>query len=255
MRDENLKKLLRAVEKPRADTEKKEASIQAVLLAAAHSERRVLHKISYGERIRCIAGYISFWSWFLQGAVAVMAGYLAVSGDVRFVMIVGCVMPLLACIACTEVRRGYTCGMWELEKACRYDLRQVMLLKMQIMGLVDIVIALGLAAFGTEMGMGLPQAILMILVPYFLSGAVFFFLLCKTDRQVSNYVLTGAGILMAAVCYMIPELCSGIWWRFINSHAEWAALILLVSVDLLLLAVRRFLKECDVEEKRTWSCD
>lgn len=162
--------------------------------------------------------------------------------------------PLIACIGCTEIQRGYYCGMWEMEKACRYDLRHVMLLKMQITGSIDLILVLCLILFSAGRGIELPKAVLSILIPYLLASFLYFILLCRLRSRFSSYVLVGIGILLPMCNGFIMNCIDEVAWEIISAHSEWTAVLVILAADLLLWSMRRFFIYCDREENGKWNC-
>lgn len=248
MTDEELKKILLAVPAPKAEEERKENTIRLVM--AAKKELRGLTGISWWKRIRTMAGYISPAIWLGQGAVLLLVIWGMLESGINSPAIECLAGPLLGGIACLEVQKSYACGMWELEQSCRYDARQVMLLKMQITGGADLLILLGLLGLGISLEVSFTETVLCLLVPYFLSVSVYLLILCRTDRRASNYVMAGAGILLAIVFLMSIGGLSDMRGFFLEWPGEWAAVLLVFSVDLMLLALRHFWKTCNMEEKK-----
>lgn len=254
MTEEELKQILQSAQNMEIDEERKERDIRFVVEAAR--DIRGIPKLTYGERIWSMTGYLSPWIWFLQAVILMGGGYFTCAiawedSQIFFSM----AAPLIGCIGCTEIYRGYTCGMWEMEKACRYDLRQVVLLKMQITGSADLALILCMMCFGKETGMTLSQAILGVLVPYLLAAFVYFMLLCRMDRNVSNYLLAAVGIFMSLGSAIIMNCIDDVTWERISEHGEWTALLVIVAADMMLAAMRRFLRYCDREDDRRWNFD
>lgn len=254
MTEEELKDMLLSMKVPEIDDRRKEADIRFALEQA--KDIRGLPKITYWERLRSMAGYLSPWVWVVQAVVLLVCGYaICMMPYYNYISIVSMAAPLLACIGCVEIKRGYGCGMWEMEKACRYDLRQVVLLKMQITGGVDLLVICCLIALSTGQGVELPKAIISILIPYLLTAFVFFMLLCRTGRRISNYVLAAAGMFMTVGMGIFTSCIDDIKWEYINNHGEWTAILVLAAVDLLMISMRRFLRSCDREEGIEWNFD
>lgn len=253
MTDEKLKTYFLSIPKPEIDQSRKETSICLVL---SHTDEiRGLTRITYWDRIRTMAGYLSPWVWFAQAAVLLLGGYLFCSTpEDNFLSICSVLAPLIACIGCTEIQRGYYYGMWEMEKACRYDLRHVMLLKMQITGSIDLALIFCLMGFSAGRGIEFSKAVLAILMPYLLSSFVYFMLLCRVRSRFSSYVLAGAGIVMMLFHLSILESLDDVAWEIICGHSEWIAVLVIFSVDMVIWSMRRFFIFCDREENKKWNC-
>ncbi|MDO4274389.1 MAG: hypothetical protein Q4D16_12020 [Eubacteriales bacterium] len=253
MKDSEIKILLKECRGPEIDRECKEKSIRFV--TGQMKDIRVLYHISYWERLKNMAGYLSPWVWAVQAAILMLLGYFAVLDSQSMLPAAVAAVPLLGCIGCMEIQRGYMCGMWEMEKACRYDLRQVVLLKLQIMGGVDMAVVVCLLAMATGRGITLSKAVFYILLPYFISCFIYFTILCRTDRRASDFVIVGAGILMSAVMWVLLNCIDEVMWSYLDVRMEWTALAAIAAADLMLLSVRRFWKICDKESNKVWSYD
>lgn len=254
MTEEELRRMLLSAKKMEIDRERKEEDIRVIMQNAGNL--RGLPRLRYWERVCSMAGYLSLWVWVIQAAILLACGYLICMSDQReSQMLFSMAAPLVGCLGCIEIQRGYFCGMWEMEKACRYDLRQVILLKMQIMSGVDLAVVLCMVGFGRGQGMTLPGAVLTILVPYFLSSFVYFTMLCRMNRRISNYFLVGIGLLMSFCSGMLVNCIDTVRWEHINTHGEWTAILTLAALDLMIMAMKRFLRCCDREENERWSFD
>lgn len=246
--------MLLAAKNLEIDEKRKEADIRTVIQGAQNT--RGLPGLSYWERVCAMAGYLSLWVWLVQASVVLALGYfVCMSGGRESQALFTMAAPLVGCIGCIEIQRGYACGMWEMEKACRYDLRQVILLKMQIMSGIDLAVVLCMVGFSRGFGTTLTGAVLTILVPYLLSSFVYFMLLCRMDRRISNYLLAGTGLMMSFGSGMFVNCIDAVSWERINAHGEWTAVLTLAALDLMVIAMRRFLKSCDREENGRWSFD
>lgn len=253
MTDEELKKRFLSIPKSEIDQSRKETSIYQIM--SQGTGIRGLTRITYWDRVRTMAGYLSPWVWFAQAVIFLLSAYLfGNSPEENFLGICSGLAPLIACIGCTEIQRGYYCGMWEMEKACRYDLRHVMLLKMQITGSIDLILILSLIFFTTEKGIELPKAVLSILIPYLLTSFVYFMLLCRLKSRFSTYLLLGLGILLLMCNALILQCIDEVTWEIISNHSEWTAVLAILAADLLIWSMRRFFIYCDREENGKWNC-
>lgn len=253
MKDKELKELLRSVGKQEIDSKRKEDTIRQVL--AAGNNLRGMSRISIWQRMYTMAGYLSPWLWIIQAAIVVCCAYFVADIGKSILPTVASVVPLLVCIGFVEIQKGFACGMQELESVCRYDGRQVVLLKMMLIGSVDILVTFFLLVYSTEHGVALPQAVLCILVPYLLSCAMYFTVLLRTDRRASNVALFAAGIFLALVFQFVLGNVPPYVWAKINGNDLWALAVTVVSAALLLVAVRKFWKRIDREDTKIWSFD
>lgn len=251
MTDRELKQLLCSMERPKADEAKKAASIKRILAQAG--ELRGVPRISHWERIFTMAGYLPVWLWLGQALLLVLCGFAAaMNGEV--LELFPLLLPLLGCLACGEIPRGLSCRMWELEQSCRYNLREVILLKTQIIGGTDLVLLLCVIGMYAGRGVSLAWCMAKIAFPFVLAAAVYFWVLHHAGHRTSSYAVTAAGIFSALLADGIAgNLCSMLEKRYVGK--EWAWIAVLLAAALLLLSLRRYLKNCDREEKQRWSFD
>lgn len=253
MKDKELKQILQTGRKPEIDSSRKEEAIRGVL--AAGGNLRGMPRISIWQRMYTMAGYLSPWLWIVQGAVVLLCAYsLAVNGRGMMPTIAAAV-PLIGCIGFVELQKGYACGMQELESACRYDNRQVILLKLLLIGSADMLLTLFLFALSTRLGVGLPEAVLYILVPYLLSCALYFAILLRTNRRVSNVGLLAAGIFLAVAFQFVFENIDLDNWVIRSDDSRWVFGMTVTAAALLILAIRKFWKRIDREDTKIWSFD
>lgn len=253
MKDKELKEILRSGRKPEIDSARKEDTIRRVL--AAGGNLRGMPRISIWQRMYNMAGYITPWMWILQAAIVLVCAYSLVLNGRGMMSTIAAVVPLIGCIGCVEIQKAYACGMQELESVCRYDVRQVILLKMLLIGGADIIMTLFLLVFCAQYGVALPQAVLCTLVPFLLSCAMYFAILLRTDRRVSNVGLIAAGILLVFVFQLVLGNMKPYVWAIVNGNAQWVFGGVVVSAALLSLAIRRFWKRIDREDTKIWSFD
>ena len=173
------------------------------------------------------AAYISPFTWVFQLAF-LLAGVLLLqtgAGTAALKNLSG-IIPLAALIGIPELTKSFNCGMWELEESCFYNLRQLILLKMILFGLVDAILLLLLMAVAGNRGTSLTEAFLYIVIPFNLSGACYLGLFRVLKRRCSGYVLAAAGSLVlmgSLILYRYPPLDIEAWKQGMGAKAVWLA--------------------------------
>lgn len=89
-----------------------------------------------------------------------------------------------------ELFKSFTTGMWELEQTFKYDLRQHIMMKLLIFGIIDMVIVI-LLSLMTKSIVALPlyQILVYVLVPYNIVCIILFSLITIWRKQLHNYFL------------------------------------------------------------------
>ena len=156
--------------------------------------------------------------------------------------------PIIGIVGFTEIMRSYRQNMWELEQACRYNLRQLMGMRLLIFGIVDSLVACGVAIMGIGAGIRTWELLFFFFIPQILSDCVYLYLMARFRRRFQGTALLGAAVLMTFLWMMLlegipynPELML----RLADPLA--LALILLACVGLLALCCIRFLKGAEAE--------
>ena len=112
--------------------------------------------------------------------------------------------PLPGIFLVPELARSFSEGMWEMEQSCYYNLRELLLLKMIVLGLAFGVL-LGLGAVMTRVESGsFVDFELWICLPFLAVSSLSFFLLRKIRSRQAEYGIIGIDLM--GVCVVI-----GMW--------------------------------------------
>ena len=138
--------------------------------------------------------------------------------------------------------------MWELEQACRYNLRQLMGMRIIIFGIADTLAACGVAVMGLGAGVQAWELVFFYFIPQILSDCVYLYLMARFRRRFQGTALLGSAVLMA---FFWMKLLQGVPYnkQLMQRIAEPFALILILSASVGLLAwcCARFLKGMETE--------
>lgn len=200
--EEELGKVLMGNQAPQPRREQIEKLKAEVLRQAVRENLADLERASLPDRMLRQIPYVSFWVWAVQGMVLVLTA-AALKSDlaaVEPVLVLGFAAPVLALLLAVDIVRSWGSGMWEMEAACRHDLRQVTAMRMCVVGAVD------LAVLGTEgllyrqQGGSLWEFGLLAVVPFFLNTSVYLWELNHFSRRCSAYVLGATGVVLNLAC-------------------------------------------------------
>lgn len=120
-------------------------------------------------------------------------------------------LPSLGLLGICEVCRSFYREMWELEQSCRFSLMQIMVRKLLVFGGMDLLVlaVLTVADLG---GSGMISMAWTMLIPFFLTNAIYLFLLNSMQMSRNFYVMCAVMLMLTAVLGMaLSELESWIW--------------------------------------------
>ena len=167
------------------------------------------------ETLRVQIGYIRKATWalsLLAVALAFLAGqeFRQDSGRYGMLWCLSAAMPLLAVLAVTETFRSSVYGMAELELAAKYNLPQVLLMRMGIMGGADIfLMLLGVPWIVQDEGLSTFRAAVYLIVPWL--GT------CTIAFQIEKHVKGREGIWCCTV-FALFLCCAALLGRNFWEH-------------------------------------
>lgn len=143
------------------------------------------------------AAYISNSAWGFQLLFLLCGIWLIKADGIRQpLQHLAVMIPLVGLVGVPQLARSYSCGMGELEESCFYNMRQVILLKMLLFGIVDGLLLLLLAAAAGNRGQGAAEAFYYLVIPFNLSNAVYLTMFRVLKRRCSSFGLAAAGLFM-----------------------------------------------------------
>lgn len=140
--------------------------------------------------------YISPWVWSVQFLALVLfaAIFRTDLGNMEVMLFLSFLGPLLALLPAVDIVRRFSCRMWEMEAACRHDLRQLTAMHMCIIGGADIaVLATGACLCGNLRG-SLWEFVLFVVLPFLVSSCVYLWELRHFSRRQNSSILAATGI-------------------------------------------------------------
>lgn len=194
------------------------------------------------------AAYIRKWVWLISFAVFALSMTGSILLDRRLLWICSAMMPVAALSAVTENTRSAFYRMEELEMACRFSLKSVLLARMGILG------TLHLFLLGTLIPLiwkadffAFLRAGVYLLMPYLLTT---FLCLAATRRMrgsESLYACMGIAVLVSGVYFYLQYTAA---FLFYAKYFQWqfAALLLLVFAT-----AKEYRKKIYQTEELTWN--
>jgi hypothetical protein len=130
--------------------------------------------------------------------------------DAMKVWSISALLPFLAMITITEIYRSAAFHMEELEKSCRFDLTQIVMARMSILGVLNaVVVILFLTIVSQVSACSLLQIISYTMVPYLLDCTICLCLLKQMQGMEGIYVcaaVTGFVSVINIICGNTAEV-------------------------------------------------
>lgn len=189
------------------------------------------------EVFRAQIGYIPKYVWLfslLLVAAALLVGEYSMWDDLDFGILwsVSAVVPVLAVQLVTETFRSNTYGMAEIEMAAKYNLPQVLLIRMAAIGTADLVLVLLCTPLAAQKaGTGFWRTAIYLLVPWLCT--------CTLCLQVQKYrkgreTLWHSILCAGAVC--IAGICAIGYWEAVYAYERfsvWIFVFLVLTIFLI----------------------
>ncbi|GAB6108492.1 hypothetical protein [Fusibacter bizertensis] len=179
-------------------------------------------KITYVEFLMNQLHYIRKRVW-IASLMIVLLGWGIAHWSPIFLSISG-VLPYLAMITVTEIYRSASDRMAELEGSCRFNLQQIVMARMSILGGINLFVILVAVIFINKItAYGILLALLYSLVPYLIVCAICMWLLNRTKGAESLYacaIATGSVSIGNILCESMAKFL----YSSTNLHA-WLAVL------------------------------
>ena len=177
-----------------------ETDIQKTILAGKQLlMKNPVQELRWYRRIVNQFKYISPLLWFSQllaiGICMLLISQISSDTDMTAILsAISFIVALLGVVGFPEVCKSFSYQMWELEQSCKYNLRQIVAIKLSIIGTIDLIILLAIALF-TSLQTELPmwEMALYLFVPFNLACIVSFFVTSLARNKNSVFPIFPAG--------------------------------------------------------------
>lgn len=236
---------------PEPDGERKQADL--ALFRERIRELPGRRKKKFWTRLREQAEFVHPVSWAVQLLFALNGIWVAKQcGGETGIMCISSLVPVFAAVGGVEVSKAVHYRMWELERSCRYDTRNIAILKLFLFGMCDLAVLTLFSFLVYGEGGGLLHICQLVLVPFNISTGVYLFVLERFPMRNGNLLLLVLGGMMAGL-----QIFGWERWKMgpavLGRAGTGAALV----VSLLFLAgmAVRFCREKDREDEILWSLE
>lgn len=153
------------------------------------------------------AGYIRKTVWLISAMFFAGAWFIARDVEKNSVWAVAALIPFLAFVMITETMKSVTCHMDELEMTTRYSMKDVVVARLVILGLVNFLLILCLIPFlardtimiGCETGLAL-------FVPYLLTATLEFWAIRRVRGREAVYFCMGIAVCVSGLQLMLQSV-------------------------------------------------
>lgn len=192
-RVKELEKLLKERKKPEPENEKKEAL--KLLAAKAMQEKILIPKKRLWRRLFEQAAWIPARTWLALSVFSLGSIYLLLYFPYeRALTILSLCMPFAGIFFLPEIAKSFSEGMWELEQACVYNLKEIISLKMSIFGIMSLLMfGLSSAVVGMEKE-SLLKFYVWVILPFLFVSSLSFLVLRAARGEKAEYGIMGVNI-------------------------------------------------------------
>lgn len=234
MTDNRLKNILRR----RVAFDTAEAEKTARILSEAF-ERGNKNRFTLFRRIINVISYISPLFWCIQAAIFLI--FILIDYD-KFSYLP--LIPIVAVTALCEILKNAYFEMWELERACKYDLRSLLVLKLLITGVIDFMLLIT-AVF---IGKGEINELLHSACIYVITCVI-----CLTAFNIFRnksliFVFSVIGVCLSIAVYILLNFQS--IDIFCAKYIHWWCICLAVFTALYFSRIKKILRTEDVYDGR-----
>lgn len=201
---ENLK---RAYEPPKPLH--KEAFLQQISTQIEQASVRLQHTQGISRKTFIIrqAGYIRKAVWLISAMFFAGAWFIARVVEKDSVWAVAALIPFLAFVMITETMKAVTCHMEELEMTARYSMKDVVVARLVILGVMNFLVMLCLIPFlakdnimpGWETGLAL-------FVPYLLTATLELWTIRRVRGREAVYFCMGIAVCVSGLQLMLQSV-------------------------------------------------
>ena len=172
------------------------------------------------------AGYIRKQVIMLSLSIFIMSLAGACFWKLDMLWIISAFMPLLALSAVTENSRSATYGMDELEMASRFSLRNVVLARMGIMGILHLIMLCLLMPLAYIHSIfTIMQVGVYLLIPYLVTDVTGLWLIRNMRGKEGLYACAGLSVCISGMHCLLRELLINILYM---NYFEWLIVLLIV---------------------------
>ena len=205
-------------------------------------------RVSFFSFLLSQAGYIRKWGLILSLFLFVLALTGACFLDFDMLWIISAFMPFIALSAVTESSRSTVYGMDELEMSSRFSLRNIVLARMGILGVLHLfLLCLLMPLAYTHSMFTILQVGVYLLMPYLITDVVGLWLIRNIRGKEAVYTCMGVAVCISALYSLLKVQLLDILYM---NYFEWLIVMLIV---LIILCIKEMKKMVQQTEELKWN--
>ena len=199
---------------------------------------------------RSQAGYIRKRVWILSFIlfIGTFLGLYVTKTPASFIWIVSSVLPFISLVSIGEIARSATYKMDELEMSCKYNLLEVTIIRLGILGVTNLAVIIGiLLLFIGRTNFGLIRLGLYLFTPYLLTCYGTIFAINRLKSRDTMYVCAGVTVFVSMLNTLLRMQISE------NYTGRYGLFWAMSLVILVLLSVKEIVKLIKKMEELQWN--
>ncbi len=165
-----------------------------------------LPAISQREFVLRQVGYVGKSVWEVSAAVLILALLEARRQSQDMLWILSALTPFVALTIATESGRSEACGMAELEMTARFSLKSLVLARMEIVGMMNLLLLCSFFIFTGQRSAAMPgRDGVYLLTPYLLTADCGLWIVRRVRGREGNYICFGAAVLVSAIELLLRQ--------------------------------------------------
>ena len=115
--------------------------------------------------------------------------------------------PLLAMIGFPAILKSFSNGVGELEQSCRYNLREILGMRILLTVVTEAVVLVIVLGIGELKEGSMMESVLKVFVPFLFSTAVYFWIIRHVSTKAVYSILAGAAVMLCIGCMQLKTFC------------------------------------------------
>lgn len=219
---------------------------------------KTLHypKIAYRDFLYGQFRYIRKRVWVLSAAFILIGWAIAFwpplpiiwHSEAGAVWAVSAILPFMALLTAAEIYRSASYRMGELETSCRFNLSQIIMARISILGGGNLsVLTLLLVSINHVSPYGVSRLITYLSLPYLMTCGLCLLILNRMNRQESIF---GCAACACIVCMMNTVLSNTVQLLYSNAYRHYWLILSAAAIVLIGIQMCRLLQQT---EEKTWN--
>ncbi|MEG0578026.1 MAG: hypothetical protein RR500_09230 [Bacilli bacterium] len=226
------------------------------LAKSEFGQTQIRYKMSFRELLVGQIKFISPSIWIIQVALLlIISSLLLVPNNTnneyqKVVTILSMMAPIIAFVSIPELAKSVNHHMWEIELASKFSLQKLIVIRLTIIGVIDVIIMTPLVIIAcTFYEIHFINVVLYILVPFSFASSLYLFILRKFPGKVGVFSCLITGSFITIGLYVLSNFDQ---WYETASIFTWF-LLLVCSICTLVYEIMLLLQSAQKREELLWN--